>query len=219
MANISRLCVTGVLLGAMPASALDLGLETGTYGTGVSVGYSLTEHSRLRAVVRRGSLSADRMGEGLAYRATMNFASESLLFEWHPERGQAFHVAAGIMQQRSSVAFTATMRNDSVTLGSNTYTREQLGTLKGTVRWPQRLAPYAGVGWRPTGYRPGGLYWMADIGVIYQGLPDVSLSADGTAAAEAALQSDLASKAGQLTSRMPDLRWLPHLAVGVQYRF
>jgi hypothetical protein len=79
----------------------------------------------------------------------------------------------------------------SVDIGGTVYTPAEVTSLTGEIV-TQDVAPYVGVGWgNPAGSKFG---FFVDLGVAYQGAPEVVLDADGPVASLAEFQANLAQE-------------------------
>jgi hypothetical protein len=104
----------------------------------------------------------------------------------------------------------------NLTVGSNTYTPAQLGTLSGSVDY-NRVAPYVGLGYG--GHVVSWLELGIDAGVLYQGKPRVSLAASGAFAGNPQLQADLDQERAAIRSKIDWTAWYPALTIWALFHF
>jgi hypothetical protein len=94
------------------------------------------------------------------------------------------------------------------------------GSISGTVKPEKSAAPYLGIGYgRVSGT---GVNFYADLGVMYQGSPKASLTANcGTLSAAqcAPLQSQVASEQAALEDKLKNAKYYPVLNIGLTIGF
>ena len=100
-----------------------------------------------------------------------------------------------------------------------------LGTLRGQVEWDS-VAPYAGLGFGNPFGGDGGWSFALDLGVIFQGEPQVTLtpvfspgSPLDNPVGRALLRTQLDEEERNLEEEFSDFDLYPVLAFGVSYRF
>lgn len=94
------------------------------------------------------------------------------------------------------------------------------GSIDGTVKSGRSAAPYLGVGY---GNVSGmGVNFYADLGVMFQGSPKASLSANCgslSAAACASLQSQAAAEQGRIEDKLKNFKYYPVANIGLTVGF
>jgi len=137
----------------------------------------------------------------------------SVMADWYPsEEGQS----------RLSVGLGYNNSNDDIVgrelplggynLGTSHYSAAQVGTLKGTLKY-NSLAPYLGFGWGNPVAKNKKWGFVADVGMIYEGSPKVTLSASGTGVS----QADVAAERARLEK--DTWTWSPLVSVGLSYQW
>ena len=111
---------------------------------------------------------------------------------------------------------TGTPTSGTYTLNGHTYTAQQVGSLTGKTHF-NGAAPYVGIGWGDP-MDGGRLTFTANVGAIYQGAPNISLTATG-AAANPQLASDVQAEQNRVNSKVSGYQWWPVMGVGLMYRF
>lgn len=140
--------------------------------------------------------------------------STSTLIDWYPSLG-GFHLSGGLRVAANSIDLGASPALP-VTVGGTSYTPAQVGRLSGSVEF-NRFAPYLGIGWQ--GAMMGGRMLIGlDFGAMYQGNPDVRLSASG-ADANPALADDLAHETNAIEEKYSGFRFSPVISLSFTYRF
>jgi hypothetical protein len=111
-----------------------------------------------------------------------------------------------------------------VTIGNITYQASDLGSLTGLVDFDS-VAPYLGIGWGNAVSADKKWGFTADLGVVFQGSPNIDLNATlgSTAAAngvtQAQLDAEVAREEANLTDDLDDFDVYPVIAFGASYRF
>jgi hypothetical protein len=204
--------LSGLLVaGGAAAEGFGLGVKAGTLGAGVEGTFGLSPRFNVRAGVNGYSLSQDETASGIRYDGKLDLSSIALLLDWHPFAG-TFRLTAGLMQNKNTVHLTATPTSNQ-TIGGNTYTPAEIGTLSGDVTF-KKSAPYAGFGWGNAARR-GRFGFNFEVGALYQGSPKVSLSASGGAVS----QADLAAEAQSAEADLDKFKIYPVVALGFSLRF
>lgn len=199
---------------ASPAGAdgFALGGKAGTLGLGIEATTGLSERWNLRAGINHYSFKYDETASDVRYDIELDLRSTALLLDWHPFNG-IFRFNIGIVHNKNQADLTATPTANQ-TIGGTTYTPGQIGTLNGNVSF-KKTAPYAGVGWGKAVSKRGGVSFNAEVGALFQGAPEVTLtSSSGTVS-----QADLRREEQEIENDLDDLKIYPVLSVGLSYQF
>jgi hypothetical protein len=213
-----------VLLCALGASAAEieraLMLRLGTTGIGLDSGTLLNYRVGLRLGGTLFNYGIQQTESDITYDAHLKLRSLHGLVDIHPTGG-AFRLTGGLVYNKNRVEATAVPTGGTFELDGVTYPASQVGTLKAVGRIGSRTwAPYAGLGFG----RAGGekrVFFVLDLGVIFQGQPTIELSATGPLAASAAFQADLQAETADTNADLADgsLRYYPVLSAGIGFRF
>lgn len=217
--KIFRIAAILVLLGApltANAEGFALTLKGGTLGFGLEGTKSLSSRTNLRVGINNYTYDFDATESGIAYDFELELRSYSLLFDWHP-LASAFRVTAGLFSNKNEFNMGATSTG-SQTIGNTTYTASEIGALSGQVSFKSG-APYIGVGWGNAVAKDKGFGFNVDLGVLFQGSPEVTLAATGTAASSGSFQSDLRREEQELEDDLDSFKTYPVVSFGVSYRF
>ena len=103
-------------------------------------------------------------------------------------------------------------------IGDTTYSTQDAGTLEGKVDFND-IMPYIGIGWDTSFGKNNRFGLLVDLGVVYQGSPDVDLSADGPLASNQAFQNDLQTEEDKLKEDLEAYEYYPVIGIGLSYRF
>ena len=191
--------------------------QLGTLGYGLGLTFTIVPKTfNVRTGFNTASYSGSKTYDNANFNGQIKFQNVPVLADWYPFHG-AFHLTAGGYYNKNRLDLTGAPEAGGVyTINGDTYTASQVGTLTGQVAF-KTFSPYIGMGW---GNPMWGSNWDAsfDIGALYEGAPDVSLSATG-AASDPALASDLASVRNTAMTDTASYKWWPVIQFGVSYRF
>ena len=206
----------GVSPAWLPFHGIAAGLGVGTEGIGVQ-GTTAIIPKTLNLNVGFDALhvSQNIQSGGVNYNAGVNLQGEPITASWFPFQGN-FNLTAGLFINQNGFNVTGTPESGTYTFNGNTYTANQVGSLTGKTHF-NGVAPYVGIGWGDP-MDGGRLTFMANIGAIYEGSPNISLTATG-AAANPMLASDVRAEQNSLNSKVSGYQWWPVMGVGLMYRF
>lgn len=208
-----------VLAASASAHAVGFGLRVGTTGLGMDFGFGLTDSIALRvgyagADVNRGFDEGD-----IHYDAKLKWSNASALLDWHFLGN--FRLTGGVVNANNRVDATGTPTGGTFTINGTPYPAADVGTLNGTTRLGKSATPYLGIGYGNLGTR--GFSFYADLGVMFQGAPTVSLTGTcGPAlppAQCAQLQADIAAEEQKLNDDLKDFKYYPVFNLGLAYTF
>ena len=104
-------------------------------------------------------------------------------------------------------------------IGDHYYLPGEIGELSGSVRF-NNWAPYIGLGYGNAVLDADKTWgFVFDIGIMWQGSPDVDLSANGTKAEDPTFKEDLAKEETDIQGDADVFRIYPVLSFGISYQF
>jgi hypothetical protein len=194
-----------------PAS---VGAKIGTLGIGIGGEYRLSESFGLGLGANYFKYDFDFTAEEITYDAELNLASATVLAHYYPMKSR-FRLTGGLAFNGNEI--DAQSQGDaSYEIGDTTYTAAQVGTIDGKIDF-RSVAPYLGLGWGPSMEKRWGFTF--DIGVLFQGSPDVELTASGLLAQDPVFLADLAEEEQAIQDELEKFQYYPIIALGVYYRF
>lgn len=218
-----KLVAAVVLLGALlvspailQAKEVSVSLKAGTSGIGVEGEYALNEYLGARLGANYFKYSYDGTEDDVNYNYDLGLKTFSALIDFHPFKG-SFRLSAGAFYNGNKLDATATS-SASYDIGNTTYTGAQLGTLRGAIDY-NKFAPYAGLGWDTSFGKESGWGVVFEAGALFQGTPNVVLSADGPISTDATFQQELALEQKNLQDDLDSYKVYPVVTLGVSYRF
>lgn len=183
----------------------------GTLGVGPEVTFRANRAIGVRASATWLGVSHGVTDANIAYQGHLKLASYGVMADLYPFGGH-FRVSAGVRRNRNRLPLTATPTGP-VTIGANTYTPAQVGTLAGTVR-VNEWSPMLTVGY--AGGLSKGVKLGFDVGALYQDTPTVSDLASTSALVTPA---DLASEQQTINAKLHKYRFYPVAQMWLGYAF
>lgn len=219
-AFISTVALSATLLGASIAQAgVGATLKIGTLGAGADVTVGLVETVNLRLGASGLSygfdINRDKDKEGVGkITPTLKLMTFGALLDWHPGGG-GFRLSAGCFLNQNKLDLTADT-SQKVEINDRVY---QLGDLNGSVDF-RRFAPYVGLGYGNAAGADGRWHFAFDLGAMYQGAPQVALSASvNDPVLQTQLDADLKEEARKIEDDIGIFKVYPVLSLGVSFRF
>lgn len=186
--------VGACLPGTVSAEGTALGIKASTLGIGLELTQSLAPHTNLRVGANGYSYDFTDTEAGIQYDFELDLRTGALLLDWYPFGG-TFRITAGGFYNKNELSAHAAGTLD---IGNGTYTN---ATADASVTF-KKGAPYLGIGWgNPVG-RNKRFGFSVDLGVLFQGSPDVELSA--TSNGTPVNQADVDREEAQLESELAD---------------
>jgi hypothetical protein len=213
-----RIAVCAVLMLPWLARAayadVGINLKAGTLGAGVELSNSFSDQFSLGLGFNTYDYKTTERAGDIDYDFNFDLQSVALLANYHPFSG-TFRFTGGVVYNKNELNLTGKPTGTNYVINGATYSAAQVGTLSGKLTFSS-TAPYLGLGW---GNRPGGKVGLsADIGVLYQGSPKLSLNATG-ALSDPALASNLDQERRSAEQDLSDLKWYPVLSLGLYFHF
>jgi hypothetical protein len=213
-----------LLLGLMTAGIatagdnLWMGLKAGTLGLGLEATWRPIPWMDLRAGGNMFDYDDSGSQAGINYDATLQletyYLTGNFLFPLSP-----FRVTVGAFANGNELQMVS-MSQAFYDIGNGTYSAAEVGTLRSTTYF-EDVAPYLGVGFDFSVVGKVGL--SLDFGVLWQGAPLVSLTADGTATTDPILGpvflAELEAERLQLETEFKDYKAFPVISLGFNVNF
>ncbi len=152
----------------------------------------------------------------IEYDLDLELLSFSALLDWFPFGGQ-FHITGGLLANQNKLELDA-KSTATYEVGGATYSTADVGSLKGELNF-EEVAPYAGIGWGNPFNKEGNWSVAVDLGVVFQGSPNIDLSADGLLANNADFLVNLTREAENLEDDIDEFEFYPVISLGFAYRF
>lgn len=189
--------------------------KAGFLGLGIEYTYTIDDRMAVRGGINGSEYGFDAVESGIAYDFDIVWDSISAAFDFHPTRGP-FRLTAGLLSNDNGLDARSRLAG-SVNVGGTIYTPAEVGTLRAAVGFDS-TAPFVGVGWdwsRKT--RKVGVSF--DLGILSQGSPRVTLTADGSLLGDPAFAADLEAERLELEAAIDDFDLVPYATIGLVVKF
>lgn len=219
------LIVAGLALGLFAAGAVhaEVGVtgDLGTTGAGLHLSVPVQSHLNARFGVNALNYSYSGNTSSVDYDFKLKLRTAEALLDWFPGDSQ-FRLSGGVIYNGNKVDARAKPNSTGTyTLNGHIYTAADAGVINGRVDF-RKLAPYLGLGWGNAVAKNKGWGFSADLGVMFQGSPNVSLTHSGCAADPSIcgqLDADVSAESRKLVDEVDSFKAYPVIRVGVSYRF
>lgn len=198
---------------AMPLagqSGVALSGRVGTLGVGAEAALGLGERFGVRAGFAVQPWEPSRTFDDIEFTLDLGTPSFQALVDLYP-LGGGFRLSGGLVHFGSEHEVRGEPTS-SVDIGGQTYTPEQIGVLSGVFE-TKATAPYAGIGFGRLAGRSGAGF-VVDLGVAFQGEPDVRLAASGPISGLPDFQENLADEEREIEDDAEVFRFYPVLSIG-----
>ncbi|MFH0908017.1 MAG: hypothetical protein V1929_04585 [bacterium] len=213
---IAIAAAAGFATSSAAQGGLALGAKVGTLGPGVELTGYLVGDLNIRAGFNYLPYSYEFEEDGINYDADLTMQSALILLDWHMF-GNNFRFSAGLTINDNILEVTGAT-SEPEEIGNSLYTPAEIGTLKGRATFDQ-LAPYVGIGYGNAVADDVALSFVFDLGIIFQGTPDIDLSSSGTMASDPQFQADLKEEEQNIQDEADSFKIYPVLAFGIAYYF
>ncbi len=210
-------------------ASTSLAAKAGITGAGVDV--SVPVHAKLSARLGAQAVtySVDIEEDDIDYEGDVKFNTLGAFLDWRPF-ANGFFTTVGMLRNNNTIQFaTGTVGTESIEVGDTTYSGdfEVIGGFD-----VANISPYIGFGWGHSPKKTGGLGFVFEFGVLYQGTMAFNLDATGTASEEGStttidvstdpeFQAALAEEQENFLEEtdLDELKVLPVINIGLSYTF
>ncbi len=204
------LAMTGVAHAGM-----GVGAKVGTPGFGLEATKSIVPMVNARLGFSIFGLGYETTQDGVDYDYDLSLRSIHLLADYHPIPLMGFRLSGGALLNGNKLEMLSQPATGTFEIGDETYTAAEVGTIDGEVSFSS-LAPYVGIGWgNAAGSRVG---ISTDLGVVFQGAPEVDLSASGLLGNDAGFQSELTEEAQAIEDELGFFKYYPVFSIGISIK-
>jgi hypothetical protein len=207
--KIRMTCRTAIVAAALAAAAGvaqagGVGVRAGTTGVGVDLGGDVLPTLGWRLGVSGMNVNTHVDTDDVRYDAKAKVLTGSLLLDWSPLG--PFRISGGFMPNRNKIDLTGQPSGGgSFPAGSS---------LTGEVKPERSFAPYLGVGYGNVWTR--GVNFYFDLGIMFQGSPQVSLSCQSANPADCATaQGRLEEERQKIQDKVDRYKYYPVANIGL----
>ena len=197
-----------------------IGAKASTLGFGGEVTVGISPVFNARAGYNGYNYNGSTSQNLINYDYKLSLGSFPVLLDWYPIENSGFRLSPGVIFNNNKVSATGTSSQaGSFTIGGQTYSTTQIGSLTGTVDF-DKTVPYAGIGWGNAVGNNSGLSFALDLGVMFQGTPKVALAATNPAIQNnPTFQSNLNKEIADLKDKTDKFKYYPVVSIGLAYKF
>jgi hypothetical protein len=214
---------TAALLAAGAANAqVGATADVGSTGVGFHVVVPMETYLNGRFGVNYVRHDFDKTSGGVDYDIKGKLQTFDVLFDWYLTEGSSFHLTGGLVYNGNK--FNAKAKPNGLggfTLNGHAYTAADVGLLTGRIDY-RKAAPYLGIGWGNALARSSRWTTNIDLGVFYQGNPNVQLASVGCTVSNTVcktLANDVAVERLRLRDDVDALKVYPVVRASIGYQF
>lgn len=190
--------------------------KASTLGLGADVAFKVAPKVNLRLTGQTFDYDRTDTIDDVRYDIDLSLQSFAGLVDLHPFGG-SFHVSGGLFANGNEIDTVANLEpTELYEIGDDVFTGAELGDLTGAADFDS-TAPYLGVGWGNPFTRERRLGFAFDLGVIYQGVPDVTLSA-ANPFGDPTLDQELINEAQAVEDEFESFDYFPVVSIGLSIR-
>ena len=199
------------------ASGFAIGPKIGLEGFGVEGRANIADNLYGRLGVNYFGYTPKLKSSTLNYKVTLTMLTVPLMLDYHPIDGSGFRVSAGVAYNGTKVTGKSTPAQN-VTLYGNTYTPDQIGTVKSTLEFKSKIAPILSIGYDSSLLDDSPWSFNAEAGFMYAGKAKIKVSASGLLGQQTQTINDVNKDVNKnLDSINKYLKFLPVVSIGIKF--
>ena len=204
-------------------SNTSVGGDIGTTGIGITGVKKLKGYDDkwgVRVGYHQFSKSFNTTDNEADYDFDLDLQDFQLMADYHPWN-TSFKVTFGALYNGTEFDGKITPKGGTtITIGGTPYTTGELGGVKTKVKFDNTIAPYIGIGWDTSFYKPKNSWGFTfNLGVAYTGSAKVSYTADYGSVAKSEIDAKLEIEKASLQDDLDKYKYLPYLSIGFNYKF
>jgi hypothetical protein len=192
-----------------------IGVKAGTLGIGVEGTWRPLPYIDLRLGANQFDYAENGVYGGVNYDAEINldnyYVTGNVHFPLSP-----FRLTGGLYSNGNEFNAVSGDNGAIIFIGGDPYPADAVGTLSATAAFDS-TSPYFGVGFDFTVLGKVGL--NLDFGILWQGSPQVSMSADGLLAGNPTFAQSLEAERAELENELGDYKAWPVVSLGFVFNF
>jgi hypothetical protein len=203
--------VVALVAAAGSAQAMGLGLRAGTTGIGADFGWGVVPTLGGRIGLSAMNFNTHVDTSEVRYDAKTKLANLNLFLDWSPVG--PFRISAGFIANDNKVDLNGRPKTATSSI-------PQGSSLSGTVEPERSFAPYLGIGYGNVWTK--GVNFYFDLGIMFQGSPQASLTLNcGTASPAqcAAAQNEVAAERQRVQDKLDKFKYFPVANIGITIGF
>ena len=168
-----------------------------------------------RAGLNFFNYSFDGTESDVSYNVDLKLKSISLLIDFHPILTRGLRLSGGLILNSNGLDMVSDQISGTINVGGTTYDVGDVGSLNGSVDF-ESTAPYIGIGWGNAASSRFG--FVLDLGIAFQGSPEVDLTATGRLATDSNFQQDLRREQNELQDDISGFKYYPVIGIGISIK-
>ena len=196
-----------------------VGGKFGTLGVGLELSAPVASKHHARVNLNAMNYNISVEDKSINYDADVDLLSFGVLYDFYPYN-RNLRLTTGLYYNGNEIALSNDSSNAALgryILGGVPY--DLTGSkLTGQIEF-NPVAPYVGIGYGSSVLGHKQWTFSVDLGILYQGEPDVELSASGPVTADATLAANLEKEEQELKDELSNLPFYPVVSFGIAYRF
>jgi hypothetical protein len=204
------LLVGALAAAAGSAQAAGVGVRAGTTGLGADLGWGIVPTLGGRVGLSAMNFNTSVDTSDVRYDAKAKLANLNLLLDWSPVG--PFRISGGFIANNNKVDLTGQPSSGG--------SFPQGASLTGSVKPDKSFAPYLGIGYGNVW--TAGVNFYFDLGIMFQGSPQVSLDVNCGSASPAqcaAAQNEVAAERQRVQDKVDRFKYYPVLNLGITIGF
>jgi len=212
----AALAALAVMTFGTASADFGVGVKAGTLGLGIEGRWNPVPYLDMRVGMNAFDYDTDGSKAGIDYDTTLEldsyYVTGNINFPLSPLR-----LTGGVFANNNEFAMTSQdTGGQDIELGGVIFPSDVVGTLTGRTYF-EDYAPYVGIGFDFEPFDKFGLNF--DVGVLWQGEPNVDLSADGTGSGLLPFQAALELERRELEDDLSDYKAYPVVSLAFIYNF
>jgi len=203
---------------AAQADDFAIAAKVGTLGLGVEATTNIVPlFANVRLQANGFNYNTTITDTNVTYDAKLKLATVGLLADIYPFAGK-FRITGGAYYNGNKLTMTGRPTGlGRFTFNGINYTAAQVGSVTSTVDF-NKFSPYVGIGWGDAISSGSPIGFSFELGALYMGKPNTSITATG-AAANPALAANIAVEKQKLDSALKNMQFYPVASIGVNFKF
>jgi hypothetical protein len=197
-------------------ASLAIGPNVSTLGIGAEMSAGINSFLNFRLGANTFPFKFTDTAGDIEYDIDGKLLSGRAVIDVYPFEG-IFHVTAGALLNGNNADLKA-IAASSYTIGDLTFRADEVGNLTGKVDFDS-LNPYLGLGWGNPLHQTGNWSFQFEAGVVFQGSPKLSLTADGPISSNPIFLYELEKERQKAEDDIDKYRYYPVVSLSVSYSF
>jgi hypothetical protein len=200
-----------------------IGTDIGTTGIGITGVKKIDDKWGFRVGYHKYSKSFDFDDDFTKYDLELDLQDFQLMADYHIYNS-SFKITFGLMHNGSD--FTGSVKpanGTTITINDDTYNISDLGSVDVDIDFKNKIAPFIGIGWDTSFYKPRGSFGFTfNLGIIYSGKLEIGYNPNFITTDTNiinSVNSSLDKAKQEFNDNTNDFEYSPYISVGCNYKF